>query len=115
MGARTWNLENFYFLIEIHLKSMYIGLLSQNKLLCQQVAITIMQLDHITMHIPSLIRIEKDLGLETGPRTSKIATFLQKLCKSMYICHVPQNQQLCKLVAIITMHIAYSNTHSKFD
>ena len=96
MGARTSNFENFYFLIEIHCTSMYISLLPQNQLLCQQVAMITMQLDHIAIHIPSLCRIEgllgwepgswfthtkfrsieRGLGWDSGPRTSKISTFL---------------------------------------
>ena len=56
--------------------SMYICLLPQNHLLCQQAAIIIMQQNHIAVHIPSLIMIEKGLLLEPGPRTSKISTFL---------------------------------------
>ena len=39
MGARTSNFQNFYFLIEIHCTSMYICLLPQNQLLCQQATI----------------------------------------------------------------------------
>ena len=62
MGARTSNVENFYFLIEIHCTSMSICLLPQNQLLCQQVAIIAMQLDHVAIHITSLIRIERGLG-----------------------------------------------------
>ena len=78
MGARISNFENFYFLIEIHFTSMHICLLPQNQLMCQQVAIITMQLDHIAIqiHIPSLIRIERGLGCEPGPQTSKISTFL---------------------------------------
>ena len=55
---------------------MYICLLPQTQLLCQQVAIIKMQLDHIAIHITSLIRIERGLGWEPGPKTSKISTFL---------------------------------------
>ena len=55
---------------------MYICLLPQNQLLCQQVAIVAMQLVNIEIHIPSLIRIERGLGLEPGHRTSKMPTFL---------------------------------------
>ena len=76
MGARTSNFEKFYFLIKIHCTSMYICLLPQNQFLCQQVAIITMQLVHIAIHIPNLIRIEKGLGWEPGPRTSKMSTFL---------------------------------------
>ena len=71
MGARTSNIENFSFLIDIHCTSMYISLLSQNQVLCQQVGIITVQRGHIAIHIPSLIRIEKGLELESGPRTSK--------------------------------------------
>ena len=76
MEARTSNIENFYFLTEIHCTSMYICLLPQNQLLCQQVAVITMKIDHIAINISSLIRIERDLGWEPGPRTSKISTFL---------------------------------------
>ena len=64
MGARTSNFKHFYFLIEIHCTSryMYICLLPQNQVLCQQVAIITMQLDHIAIHIPSLIRTERGSG-----------------------------------------------------
>ena len=77
MRARTSNVEIFYFLKETHSTSMYICMLHQNQLLCQQVAIIIMQIDNIAITIPIvLIRIETSLGLETRPRTSKISTFL---------------------------------------
>ena len=76
MGVRTSNFENFYFLIEIHCTSMYISLLLQNQLLYEQVAINTMQIDHIAIHITRLIRIERVLGWEQGPRTSNISTFL---------------------------------------
>ena len=72
MDARTSNFENFYFLIEIPYTLMYISLLPKNQLLCQQVAIIAMQLDHIAIHIPSLIGIERGIGWEPGPRTSKL-------------------------------------------
>ena len=51
MGVRTSNIENFYFLIEIHCTSMYICLLPQNQLFCQQVVINTMQIDHIAIDI----------------------------------------------------------------
>ena len=61
MRATISNFENFYFRIEIHCKtmSMYICVLPQIQLLCQQVAETTMQIVHIAIHIPSLIRIER--------------------------------------------------------
>ena len=37
---------------------------------------TYMQLDHIAIHIPSLIRNERGLVWQPGPRTSNISTFL---------------------------------------
>ena len=55
---------------------MYICLLPQNQLLCQQVAIITMQLDYIAIHIPSLIWIQRGLGWEPLARTSKISNFL---------------------------------------
>ena len=76
MEARTSNFENFYIHMEIICTSMYICLLPQNQLLCQQVARITMQLYHIAIHIPRLIRIERGLGWKPGPRTSKISTFL---------------------------------------
>ena len=57
---------------------MYISLLRQNQVLRQQAAVVAMhavQLHYITIHIPSLVRIERGLGWEPGPRTSKIDTF----------------------------------------
>ena len=76
MGVRTSNFENFYFLIEIHCTSMNIGILPKSPLLCQQVAIITIQLDNISIQIPSVLRIERGLGWEPGPRTSKVSTFL---------------------------------------
>ena len=76
MGGRTANFENFFFLIEIYYTLMYISLLPKNLLLCQQVAIIAMQLHHIAIHIPSLIRIKRGIEWELGLRTSKISTFL---------------------------------------
>ena len=75
MEARISNFENFYFFTKIHCTSMNIGMLPKTKLLCQQVAIITMQLDQISIHIPCLISIERVLGWEPGPRTSKISTF----------------------------------------
>ena len=84
---------------------MYICLLPQNQLLCRQAAVVAMQLvqllcqqatidamqlRHISIYIPpSLNRIERGLVGEPGPRTSKIANFLQQsitVYKAMYIC-----------------------------
>ena len=76
MGVKTSNFENFNFLIEIHCTPMYICQLPNNQPLYQQVAIISMQLYHIAIHIPSLIRIERGLVWEPGPRTSNISTFL---------------------------------------
>ena len=76
MEDRTSNVETFYFLIEIHCTSMYVCLLPQNQLLCQEVAIITMQLDHIAIQILRLTMIARGLEWEPGPRTSKISTFL---------------------------------------
>ena len=56
---------------------MYICLLPENQRLCQQTAVVAKQLGHISIHTPSLIRIERGLVGEPGPRTSKSATFLK--------------------------------------
>ena len=69
------NFENFYFRIVTNYTSMYICLLPQNQLLCQQVAIIIIQLDRITIHIPTLFRIELGLGSEQGPVHRKFLHF----------------------------------------
>ena len=106
MGARTSNFENFYFLIELHCTSMYISLLSQNQLLCQQVAIITVQVYHIAIHIPSLIVIEGGLEWEPGPRTSNISTFLIEIhYTSIFIFLLPQNKLLCQQVAGTTMEL----------
>ena len=76
MEARTSNFENFYCLLEIHCTSMYLCLLPQIQLLCQQVATISMQLNHIAIYILNLIRIERGLGWQPGPRTSKMSFFL---------------------------------------
>ena len=76
IGTKTSNFENVYFLVETHCTSMYICLLPQNQILCQQIVKITMQIVHIARYIQSLIRIERGLGLEPGPRTSKISTFL---------------------------------------
>ena len=55
---------------------MFICLLPQNQLLCQQVGIIPMQTVEIALHIPSLIMIERGLGWEPGPRASKISPCL---------------------------------------
>ena len=55
---------------------MYICLLHQNLVLCQQVTIAVMQLGHTLIHFLSLNRIERGLVGMPGPRTSKSATFL---------------------------------------
>ena len=57
---------------------MYVCLLPQNQHLCKQVAIITMHPDHIGIHIPPLIRIERGLEWESGRRTSKMFTFLEK-------------------------------------
>ena len=54
---------------EVHFISMYMCLLRQNQLLCQQAAILAMQLGHISIDVPSLIRIERGLEGEPRPRT----------------------------------------------
>ena len=76
IGAKTSNFENVYFLMETHCTSIYICLLPQNPLFCQQVAKITMQIVHIAIHIPSVIRNERGLVLEPGPRKSNISTFL---------------------------------------
>ena len=67
---------------------MYICLLPQNQLLCQQAAIITTQLDHKAVHIPSVIMIEKGLLLEPGPRTLKISTLLSKsiVHRCIFVC-----------------------------
>ena len=109
MGDRTSTIEHF---IEIHCTSMYICLLPQNHLFSQQVAIITMQLDHIAVHTPSLIKIEKGLEWEPGPRTSNNTFIIETHCTSMYICLLPQNQPLCQQVAIITMPLDHIAVHT---
>ena len=75
-----------------------------------------MQIDHITMDIPSLIRFERGLQLEAGPRTSKISTFLYK--SPLYDVYFSAAQKTAFMPASIYNYIAaspYSNTHSKFQ
>ena len=55
---------------------MYICLLPKNQPLCHEVAIITMQEVHIAILIPILIKVEKGLVWEAGPRTSKLSTFL---------------------------------------
>ena len=62
--------------MEIHCISMYICLLPENQLFCQQAAVDAMQLGHISIHMPSLFRIKRVLVGEPEPQTLKIATFL---------------------------------------
>ena len=76
MEVRTSIVENFYFVIEIHCTSMYICVLPQIQLLCQQIVIIAMPLDHIAIHITISITIARGLEWEPGPRTSKISTFI---------------------------------------
>ena len=72
---------------------MYICLLPQNQLLCQQAATITMQLPHLALHIPNLIRIER-----------------------MYFCLLP-----IKPAAVSASHYYYNagrpyrNTRTKFD
>ena len=68
MKARTSNFGNVYLLIEIHCMDVFLSA-APNQLLYQPVAIIPMQLDHIVIHIPSLIRIESGLGWEPGSLT----------------------------------------------
>ena len=120
MGDRTSTIEHF---IEIHGTSMYICLLPQNHLFSQQVAIITMQLDHIAVHTTSLIRIEKGLEWEPGPRTSnntfiiethcKCLFFIEICCTSMYICLLPPNQLLYRYN--YNAASPFSNTYTKLD
>ena len=68
-----------YFVKDIQYLPMYMCLLPPNQLLCQQAALSARQLCNISIHISSLIRIERGLLEETRTRTLKIATFLTKI------------------------------------
>ena len=71
-------------------------LLPQNQLflhMYQPAAIPAMQLGHISIYIPSLIRIEIYLVGEPIPRTLNVASFLIEIyCISRYMCLLPQIQ-----------------------
>ena len=100
--ARTCKVATF--LTEMNCISMYICLLHRNHLLCQQAAIPAIKLCQISMHIPSLIRIERGLVGKPLPRNWKSATFLTEIhCISMYMCLLPHNQLLCQHAAVPAM------------
>ena len=87
---------------------MYICLLPQNQLLCQQAAVVAKQRGHISIDIPSLIRFERGLVAEPEHRTSKIAIFLMEIhCISIYTCLLPENQLLYQQAAVDAMQLGH--------
>ena len=95
---------------------MYICLLPQNQLLCRQVSMIAMQLYNIAIHILNLIRIERGLGREPGPRTSKISTSYRN---PLYIdvCLSASSQPALFPASRYNYDVAvpYSNTHTNFN
>ena len=89
---------------------MYICLLLENQLLCQQAAVIAKQLGHISIHIPSLIRIEGGLVGESN--------FERRFfpCMSINICLVPQKSALVPASRYnCNVAMPYNNTHAKFQ
>ena len=77
---------------------MYVCLLPQNQLLCQHVAITTIQLDHIATHVPCLIRIESGLSVVcVKERQDRLPTmyWLPKLHKRPYKARFIANSSSC--------------------
>ena len=114
MGARTSNLENFCFLIEIHCTSLYIMLMPRNQLLCLQVNIMTMQQDHIATHTPRFIRIEKGLELVPGPRTS-IVSYRNPLYINVYLPAAPTPALDPASRYNYNAAILSTNTYTRFD
>ena len=112
MGARPSNFENLYFLIEIHCTSMYICLLPQNQLLYQTFAIITMQVVHIEIHTPSLIRNEKGLVLEPGPELRQfLLSYENTLYIDAYLSVAPKPALLSAIPYHYNAPRPYSNTH----
>ena len=84
---------------------MYICLLPENQHLCKQTAVIAKPLGCISIHIPSLIRIERDLVGEPGPRK-----LLLSLNNDLYLSAAPK-QLLCQQAAIIAMQPDHITIH----
>ena len=95
---------------------MYICLLPQNGLFCQQVAIITIELDHIAIHIPNLVLIERCLGWEAGPQTSEMSTFLYKsiVHRCIFVCP-PKQTHVLESRFNYNRGRQCSNIHTKFD
>ena len=114
MGARTSNFENFYFAIEINCTSMYICLLSPNRLLCLQSTEDEMEPGHKSIRITNLNRNKRGsiASGEPRPRTLKnsisfnIDLYFSAAQKPAL---VPANRYMYNAAC------PYSNTHTKFD
>ena len=98
---------------------MYICLLPQNQLFCQQIAITTIQLDYIAIHMPSLLRIERGLGW-------KPLNFVLELRKILLSYRNPWYNEVylsaARKPALVpasrynyNVDCPYNNTHTKFD
>ena len=95
---------------------MYICLLPQFQLLCQLAAIITMQICHMAIHIPNLIRIERGIDWNPGPQIRK---FLLSYRKPLYIdVYLSAAFNPAFVLASRYNYNAArpdSNTHTKFD